>query len=63
MKWIYVSYELEGGDGDGRFPVEEAVELMTDEWIKQGNCSYSTIMDLRDALKEALKKIYELENK
>ena len=28
---------------------------MTDEWVDDGNNSFKTLIDLRDALKEALK--------
>jgi hypothetical protein len=34
--------------------VEKAIEILTDEWIEEGNICYQTVMDLRDALKEAL---------
>lgn len=42
-------------------PLTEALKKMTDEWVDDGNYSAQTVIDLRDALKQCLKEIKELE--
>lgn len=47
---IYLGENL---GGDGFFTADEAIELMTDEWIAGGNYCEQTMIDLRDELKNA----------
>lgn len=36
--------------------LEEALEIMTDEWIRNDNTAWKTIIDLRDAVKYFINK-------
>ena len=42
-------------------PLTEALKKMTDEWVDDGHYCAQTVIDLRDALKQCLKEIKELE--
>jgi len=55
MSRVYVDYQL-GGD-DGEFSAEEAVVVMTDEWIAGNNYCEQTVTDLRDALRAAQQSV------
>ena len=46
---IWTSFE-DGGD----LKPENAIEVMTDEWIKAGNHSDQTVMDMRDVIRSLL---------
>jgi hypothetical protein len=48
--------------GYDEVPVDRALHFMTDEWIEDGNVCSQTVIDLRDALKEALSKLKEKTN-
>ena len=37
-------------------PLSEALEIMTDEWIKDDHYCDQTIIDMRDALKKLIKR-------
>ena len=50
IKIGYKFYFLAGKDR----PLHEGLEMMTDEWIEQGNASHQDILSLRDACKELL---------
>lgn len=41
--------------------VEEALEMLTDEWVDDGNYCAQTVIDLRDALKFYIKECKKLE--
>jgi hypothetical protein len=42
--------------------IDEALKMLTDEWIDDGNYCSQTVIDLRDALKYYIKKTDKLEN-
>jgi hypothetical protein len=50
---IYVSGESHS--------IDEALKMLTDEWIDDGNYSAQTVIDLRDALKYYIKECKKLE--
>ena len=41
--------------------IEYALKLMTDDWIDEGQYSPQTVFDLRDALRQAVSLVRELE--
>jgi hypothetical protein len=41
-------------DEDRTVPLEQALDIMTDEWILDGNSCDQTIIDMRDALKRLM---------
>lgn len=46
---------------DEHHSIEEALKMLTDEWIDDGNYCAQTVIDLRDALKFYIKKCKKLE--
>jgi len=40
--------------------LEQALKIMTDEWVDEGNYCAQTVIDMRDALKKCLKEIKSL---
>lgn len=45
------------------FPIRQALEKMTDDWIDNGEYSAQTVFDLRDACKALLEKNAKAKNK
>ena len=43
------------------YNINEALKILTDEWIDDGNYSAQTVIDLRDALKYYIKECKKLE--
>jgi hypothetical protein len=43
-------------------PLEEALKIITDEWVDDGSYCAQTVIDLRDALKFYINKTDKLEN-
>jgi len=41
--------------------IDEALKMLTDEWIDDGNYCAQTVIDLRDALKYYIKECKKLE--
>jgi len=41
-------------------PIDEALKILTDEWIDEGNYCAQTVMDMRDALKHYMKECKKL---
>lgn len=41
--------------------IDEALKMLTDEWIDDGNYSAQTVIDLRDALKFYIEECKKLE--
>jgi hypothetical protein len=41
-------------------PLEEALKIITDEWVDDGNYCAQTVIDMRDALKKCLNEIENL---
>lgn len=41
--------------------INEALKILTDEWIDDGNYSAQTVIDLRDALKYYIEKCEQLQ--
>jgi hypothetical protein len=46
-----------------RHSIDEALKMLTDEWIDDGNYCAQNVIDLRDALKYYIKKTDKLKNK
>jgi len=44
----------------GRIPIEEALPIMTDEWIEAGEDAEATLCDVRDALNIVFKTLKEI---
>lgn len=40
--------------------LEQALKIMTDEWVDEGNYCAQTVIDMRDALEACLKEIKSL---
>lgn len=47
---IYIS------DEGQKVPIEQALEIMTDEWILDGNECAQTVIDMRDVLKNFIQR-------
>jgi hypothetical protein len=43
------------------YNIDEALKILTDEWLDDGNYSAQTVIDLRDALKYYIKKCKQLQ--
>jgi len=43
------------------YNIDEALKILTDEWVDDGNYSAQTVIDLRDALKYYIKECKTLE--
>lgn len=43
------------------YNIDEALKMLTDEWVDDGNYSAQTVIDLRDALKYYIKECKKLE--
>jgi len=41
--------------------INEALKILTDEWVDDGNYSAQTVIDLRDALKYYIEKCEQLQ--
>lgn len=54
MKHLTIFIQME------HVPLEEALKIMTDEWVDGGNYCTQTVIDMRDALKKCLKEIKSL---
>lgn len=46
---------------DEHHSIDEALKMLTDEWIDDGNYCAQTVIDLRDVLKFYIKKCKKLE--
>jgi hypothetical protein len=44
-----------------RHSIDEALKMLTDEWVDDGNYCAQTVIDLRDALKYYIKECKKLE--
>lgn len=55
LRTIYIADGYDRPEA-GDIPLDEALLIMTDDWIDNGNYCPQTIIDLRDALKAALKQ-------
>ena len=44
-----------------RHSIDEALKMLTDEWVDDGNYCAQTVIDLRDALKFYIKECKKLE--
>ena len=47
---------------DEHHSIDEALKMLTDEWIDDGNYCAQTVIDLRDALKYYIKECKKLEH-
>jgi hypothetical protein len=43
------------------YNIDEALKILTDEWVDDGNYSAQTVIDLRDALKYYIEKCEQLQ--
>jgi hypothetical protein len=46
---------------DEHHSIDEALKMLTDEWVDDGNYCAQTVIDLRDALKFYIKECKKLE--